>query len=243
MRGLTDKKVMITGAASGIGLATAQRFYAEGCHLLLNDMRPLEATELATRFPERMQYVAGDVSSADVRTRLFVLAEEKGLDVLVNNAGITRDASALKLSDENWDQVIAVNLTSVFRLSQQAGALMKTQGRGGAILSAASVVAHYGNFGQANYVAAKAGVIGLTKTLAREWGRYGIRVNAVAPGFIDTPMARKVPADIQKSICDKMPLGRFGDAAEIASVYAFLASDESSYITGTCIHVDGGLVV
>lgn len=243
MKGLAHKKVMITGAASGIGLATATRFYEEGCHLLLNDLVSLEESELAHRFVERMDYVAGDVSATETQNALFALVECVGLDVLVNNAGITRDASALKLSEEHWDQVLAVNLTSVFRLSQKAASWMKAQATGGCILSAASVVAHYGNFGQANYVAAKAGVIGVTKTLAREWGRYGIRVNAVAPGFVDTPMARKVPENIQKGLCEKMPLGRFGDPNEIAAVYAFLASDEASYITGTCIHVDGGLVI
>lgn len=243
MKGLSDKRVLITGAASGIGLATAERFYDEGARLLLNDVKPLGETDLEARFGERMVYVPGDVSRPAVIEALFAEASRDGLDVLVNNAGITRDASALKLADDDWDRVLAVNLSAVFRLCQGAARVMKAQGRGGAILSAASVVAHYGNFGQSNYVASKAGVIGLTKTLARELGRYGIRVNAVAPGFIDTPMARAVPESILGSLCERAPLGRLGKPEEIAAAYAFLASDDGKYITGTCLNVDGGLVL
>lgn len=244
MRGLSGKRVFITGAASGIGLATAQRFYDEGSTLLLCDLRSLEETELAARFPERMQYVQADVASAaGLAAVSAAMGENGGVDVVVNNAGITKDKSALKMTAEDWDAVIAVNLTAVFRLSQEAAKHMKAQGRGGTILSAASVVAHYGNFGQANYVATKAGVIGLTKTLAREFGRAGIRVNAVAPGFIDTPMARKVPEANLASLCERTPMGRLGKPEEIAAAYAFLASDDGAFISGTCLNVDGGLVM
>lgn len=237
------KRVLITGAASGIGLATAQRFYDEGASLLLNDVAPLPETDLTTRFGERMLYLRGDVSDPATVDRLEEAARHGGLHVVINNAGITRDASALKLDDEAWDRVLAVNLTAVFRLCRMAAGLMKEAGKGGVILNAASVVAHYGNFGQSNYVATKAGVIGLTKTLAKELGRYGIRVNAVAPGFVETDMTKKVPEKVLVTMKEKTPLGRLGAPLDIAAAYAFLASDEAAYITGTCLNVDGGLVI
>jgi 3-oxoacyl-[acyl-carrier protein] reductase len=242
MRGLTDKIVLVTGAAGGIGRATAERFHDEGSRLLLCDVVPVGATELATRFPQRMTYLQADVSTqAGIDAIERVMAQD-GVDVVVNNAGITRDKSIAKLSMDEWDQVIAVNLTAVFRLCQAAGRIMKERKRG-VILNAASVVAHYGNFGQSNYVASKAGVIGLTKTLARELGRSGIRVNAVAPGFVDTSMARNVPAAALEAIAKSTPLGRMGKPEEIASVYAFLASDDASFITGAVVDVNGGLVL
>lgn len=244
MRGLKGKRVFITGAAGGIGKATAQRFYSEGATLLLCDLRPLAETDLQASFPERMQYLAADVASqAGLDLVEHAMAQDGGLDVIINNAGITKDKSALKMTVEEWDRVIAVNLTAVFRLAQLAARQMKLQGRGGVILSAASVVAHYGNFGQANYVATKAGVIGLTKTLARELGRSGIRVNAVAPGFIDTPMARKVPEANLSTLIERTPMARLGSVDDIAAAYAFLASDDATFITGTCLNVDGGLVM
>ena len=243
MRGLNGKRVLITGGASGIGRATAQRFYDEGATLLLCDLKPLDQTDLTQSFPERMHYVAANVATqAGLDAVDAGIKAMGGVDVLINNAGITKDRSALKMTIEDWDQVIAVNLTAVFRLAQICAGHMKTQGTGGSILSAASVVAHYGNFGQANYVATKAGVIGLTKTLAREFGRAKIRVNAVAPGFIDTPMARAVPEANLAAMMDRTPLARLGQPEEIAAAYAFLASDDGAYITGTCLNVDGGLV-
>lgn len=242
MRGIQGKRVLITGAAGGIGLATAQRFYDEGATLLLCDLKPLEETTLKATFPERMQYVAANVASVDGIAAIEKAIEDGGIDVLVNNAGITKDKSAVKMTDNDWDAVIAVNLTAVFKLSQLAARAMKAQNRGGVILSAASVVAHYGNFGQANYTATKAGVIGMTKTLARELGRAGIRVNAVAPGFVDTPMARAVPEANLNALLERTPLARLGLPEEIAAAYVFLASDDAKYITATCLNVDGGLV-
>jgi 3-oxoacyl-[acyl-carrier protein] reductase len=243
MRGLKDKRVLITGAAAGIGLATARRFFDEGARLLLCDLAPLSETGLATEFSERMDYVQADVSKAEGLAGLAAAFAAGGVDVVVNNAGITRDKSALKMTDAEWDLVLAVNLTAVFKVAQLCARAMKEQGRGGVILNAASVVAHNGNFGQANYVATKAGVIGLTKTLARELGRAGIRVNAVAPGFIDTEMARKVPEANLAGLCERTPLGRLGKPEEIAAAYAFLASDDGAFISGTCLNVDGGLVM
>ncbi len=242
MKGLDKKRVIITGAASGIGRATAQRFYEEGSEMVLVDMPALEDTELAAMFPERMTYIQGNVTSKDDLAKIEA-EMKKGFDVLVNNAGITRDATIGKMTDDMWDQVIAVNLTAVWKLSQMAAAQLKEQGRGGSILNAASVVAHYGNFGQSNYVATKAGVIGMTKTLAKELGKTGIRVNAVAPGFIGTPMVRAMPEKVIEMMEGKCPLKRIGEPEEIAAAYAFLASDDAKFISGTCLNVDGGLVI
>jgi 3-oxoacyl-[acyl-carrier protein] reductase len=242
MRGIHGKRVLITGAAGGIGRATARRFADEGARLLLCDVRPVEETGLLAAFGGALEYVAADLSTEAGLEAVDAAIGVDSVDVLVNNAGITRDKSALKMSPDDWDRVIAVNLTAVFRLSQLVARRMKAAGRGGVILNAASVVAHTGNFGQANYVATKAGLIGLTKTLARELGRSGIRVNAVAPGFIDTPMARAVPEAHLAALCERTPLARLGQPDDIAAAYCFLASDDAAFITGTCLNVDGGLV-
>lgn len=242
MRGLSNKRVFITGAAAGIGLATATRFYEEGANLILIDMPPVEETKLKELFPERMTYLQANVTHKD--SLAMIQGEmDKGIDVLVNNAGITRDATIHKMTDEQFDQVIDVNLKAVWKLSQMASLYMKDNGIQGAILNAASVVAHYGNFGQTNYVATKAAVIGLTKTLSKELGKYGIRVNAVAPGFIGTEMVRKMPEKVVAMMNEKAPLKRIGEPEEIAAAYAFLASDDARFITGTTINVDGGLVL
>ncbi len=242
MKGLDKKRVFITGAASGIGRATAERFYAEGSELVLIDMPTLEQSELKALFPNRMTYLSGDVTKAET-LELIKLEALKGIDVLVNNAGITRDATLIKMTDDQWDQVIAVNLTAIFKLSRLAAEKMKAAGNGGSILNAASVVAHYGNFGQANYSATKAGVIAMTKTMAKELGKDKIRVNAVAPGFIATAMVQKMPEKVLAMMEEKASLKRLGNPADIASAYAFLASDDASYITGTCLNVDGGTIL
>ncbi|MCB9063357.1 MAG: 3-oxoacyl-ACP reductase FabG [Halobacteriovoraceae bacterium] len=235
------KRVFITGAARGIGLATAEQFYNEGAHIVLIDLPTLTESELAQRFTERMTYIQANVTNDhDIKT--IVIEMEKGIDVLVNNAGITQDATVLKMTDEQWQRVIDVNLTAVFKLSQAAARVMKEQ-QSGIIINAASVVAHYGNFGQSNYVATKAAVIGMTKTMARELGKYGIRVNAVAPGFIQTPMVDKMPQKVIEMMEEKCPLKRLGQSSDIANAYSFLASDKASFITGTVLNVDGGLVL
>ena len=242
MRGLAGKVVLVTGAAAGIGRATAARFYEEGASLILVDVVPLSETDLATQFVDRMIYVQGDVTTAETVAKLKEHAEQGGLDVVVNNAGITRDATLHKMTMEQWDQVISVNLTGVFRVAQMAAQIMRDK-KGGVILNAASVVAHYGNFGQTNYVATKAGVIGMTKTMAKELAKFGVRVNAVAPGFIETEMVKKMPEKVLGMMREKTPLGRLGTPADIAAAYAFLASDDAAFITGTCLNADGGVVL
>jgi 3-oxoacyl-[acyl-carrier protein] reductase len=189
-----------------------------------------------------MTYISGDVTKSE--TLDAVKAEiTKGIDVLINNAGITRDATLLKMTDDQWDSVIAVNLTAIFKLSKAAAEKMKAEGKGGSIINAASVVAHYGNFGQTNYSATKAGVIAMSKTMAKELGKDKIRVNAVAPGFIATPMVQKMPEKVLAMMEDKASLKRLGTPADIAAAYAFLASDDAAYITGTCLNVDGGTIL
>lgn len=240
MNGLANKMVMITGGTAGIGRATARRFYTEGAQLCLIDLN--EDATLAQEFPERMDFIQADVGNPDDVARIALFVEENGLDVLINNAGITRDATLHKMTDQQWDDVIRVNLTAVWRLSQMAAKHMRAQGSG-VILNAASVVAHYGNFGQSNYVATKAGVIGMSKTMAKELGRYNVRVNAVAPGFIATEMVAKMPEKVLAGMREKTPLQRLGKPEEIAAAYAFLASDDGAFISGTCLNVDGGIIL
>lgn len=240
MKGLKDKVVMVTGATSGIGRATAQRFYEEGAQLCLVDLN--EDPTIAEDFPERTTFIKANVTSTEDCAKIQAYVDTHGLHVLVNNAGITRDATIVKMEEEAWDAVIDVNLKAVWRLSKIAAVHMKKQNFG-VILNAASVVAHYGNFGQTNYVATKAGVIGMTKTLSKELGKYQVRVNAVAPGFIATPMVANMPEKVVAMMEDKVPLKRLGDPKEIAATYAFLASDDAAYITGTVINVDGGIVL
>ncbi len=241
MKGLAGKRVLITGGASGIGLATVDRFWAESAEICVVDMPSLEASELGKKYPQRLTYLQGDITKQETLEKIDQWMK-KGIDVVINNAGITKDATILKMTDEQFDQVIAVNLRAVFKISQLAAKYMKEQ-NSGVILNAASVVAHYGNFGQVNYVATKAGVIGMTKTLAKELGKNQVRVNAVAPGFIGTPMVKAMPDKVIAMMEEKVPLKRLGTPEEIAATYAFLASDDAKYITGTCINVDGGIVL
>ena len=240
MRGLEGKKVVITGGAAGIGRETAMAFWNAGSELILVDLPSLEESELSAHFPERMTYIQGNITTESCLKEIENHIVD-GVDVLVNNAGITRDATFLKMETEQWNSVIDVNLTSLFKISQIVARKMKEQ-KSGVILNAASVVAHYGNFGQANYVATKSAVIGMTKTMAKELGRYNIRVNAIAPGFIGTAMVMKMPEKVINMMEEKTPLGRIGEPKEIAAGYAFLASDDAKFITGTCLNIDGGLV-
>ncbi|NOZ75638.1 MAG: 3-oxoacyl-ACP reductase FabG [FCB group bacterium] len=247
MKRLKNKIAVITGAGRGIGRATAIKFAREGAQVVIAeyDTGSGKATESEIlRKGQSAEFIAVDVSDESSVNHLFDdIGNRYGrVDVLVNNAGILQDSTLKKLEPEQFDRVISVNLRGVYLCTRRAGDLMREQGSG-VILNASSVVAHYGNFGQTNYVAAKAGVIGMTKVWARELGKDGIRVNAVAPGFIATDMTAGIPEKILTMMAEKVPLKRMGDPEDIANAYCFLASDEARYINGAVLNVDGGVVV
>jgi len=247
MNGLKDRVAVITGGADGIGRATAMRFAQEGAVVGIWEKNE----EKGNQSVGEMKAAGGKASFLKVNTSNFAeveaaskkVVEQYGkYEILINNAGITRDSTLKKMTPELWQQVIDVNLTGVFYCAKCAADIMTEQGWG-RIVNASSVVALYGNFGQTNYVATKAGLIGMTKTMARELGKKGVTVNAVAPGFILTDMVRKMPEEVLKSMEDKVPVKRLGKPEEIAAAYAFLASDDAAYINGTVISVDGGMTV
>ena len=246
MSRLKDKVCVITGAATGLGEAAARKFATEGAVLALWDVNEERGAALAVELSEggtAVQFTRVDVSdSAAVEAAVEAATVRFGrVDVLVNNAGITRDSTLVKMSDEDFDQVLDVNLKGVFHCGREIGRRMVEAGKG-SIINTASVVALYGNFGQTNYVATKAGVIGMTRVWARELGRKGVRVNAVAPGFIATDMVMAMPEKVRDMMASRAPLGRLGDPAEIADAYCYLASDEASYVNGAVLSVDGGLI-
>jgi 3-oxoacyl-[acyl-carrier protein] reductase len=245
---LKDKVAIITGGANGIGRATALTFAREGAKVVvadLNESAGMAAVAEITGQGGAANFARVDVTAAsDVQRMVDNTVKSYGrLDILVSNAGITADARLVKMEPEQWQRVIDVNLKGVFLCGQAAARVMETQDSGGVILNAASVVALYGNFGQTNYAAAKAGVIAMTKTWARELGRKGVRVNAVAPGFIATDMIKTIPEKVIAMVQEKTSLGRMGDPQDIANAYLFLASDEAAFITGAVLSVDGGLVL
>jgi 3-oxoacyl-[acyl-carrier protein] reductase len=243
MQRFTGKVALITGGARGIGRATAEAFAAEGARVIVADVAADAAEATARALGGGAVGLAVDVGDpASVKQLVATaLSRTERIDVLINNAGITRDASLVKLSDEAWDSVIAVNLSGTFYMTREVAPHMVARGSG-AIVNASSVVGVYGNFGQTNYVATKSGVIGMTRVWARELGRKGIRVNAIAPGFIATDMTAKMPEDVLDGMKKKTPLGRLGAAEDVAKAYVFLASDEASFINGQVLGVDGGLV-
>lgn len=244
---LENKIAVVTGGADGIGKATSVRFANEGATVVVWDMNVEKGDETVEQINASggiaifMQVNTAKYDEVDKATQLTVKNFGR-IDILINNAGITRDSSIKKMTPDIWQQVIDVNLTGVFNCCKCVSDVMVENGCG-RIVNASSVVALYGNFGQTNYVATKAGLIGMTKTLARELGRKGITVNAVAPGFIATEMVKKMPADVLKSMEEKVPLKRLGMPEEIAATYAFLASDDAAYINGTVISVDGGITI
>ncbi len=244
---LNGKVAIITGAGQGIGAATALKFAREGAVVIACDMN-LDAVATVAHLCREAGGNA-DAFAVDVTNRAQVdemVAKVRGtygrIDVVVNNAGITRDARLQKMTLQQFDDVIDVNLRGVFHTAQAVVDTMIEQGSG-VILNASSVVGIYGNYGQTNYAAAKFGVIGFTKTWSRELGPKGIRVNAVAPGFIDTPILKTIPEDVLSKMRDEVPLRRLGKPEEIASIYAFLASDEASYVNGAVIEATGGLTL
>jgi len=250
---LKGKVAMITGGAAGIGKATAQVFAREGAIVAICDVSEVLGNEVAATLGADAQFTRVDVTN---RTEVQQWAEDVyarfgHIDILVNNAGITRDGQFIKMKDgelvkqmseEAFDSVVAVNLKGVFNCTQAVSPFMVKQGSG-VILNASSVVGLYGNFGQTNYVATKAGVIGMTRVWSRELGKYGIRVNAVAPGFVMTEMVARMPEEVLAGMRAKTPLGRLGEPEEIANTYLWLASDEASFVHGATISVDGGIVL
>ena len=250
---LQDKVTLITGGAAGIGKATALRFAEEGAKVVICDVNEEAGMALLPELGPEARFDKVNVADRqEVQAWVeSVYAQYGRIDVLVNNAGITRDGLFVKMKDgelvkqmgeDAFDLVIAINLKGVFNCTQAVTPFM-IKGGGGAIVNASSVVGLYGNFGQTNYVATKAGVIGMTKVWARELGKFGIRVNAVAPGFILTEMVQKMPENILADMKSHTPLGRLGDPRDIANTYLWLASDEAAFVHGTTISVDGGIVI
>ncbi|RMG53626.1 MAG: beta-ketoacyl-ACP reductase [Chloroflexi bacterium] len=244
---LSGKVALITGAGQGIGRATALLFGQHGAKVAVADINEEAAQATAQAIVdvggEAKAFFMNVGQAASVEAAVKAVVEWAGrIDVLVNNAGITRDARMIKMTEEQFDAVINVNLKGVWLCTKYVAPIMIEQG-GGSIINAASIVAFEGNFGQTNYVATKAGVIGMTKTWAREFGPSGIRVNAVAPGFTQTDMISHVPAKVLEEFKGRTPLRRLGTAEDMAYAYLFLASDESSFITGEVLPVDGGLTL
>lgn len=246
MKLLEGKVALITGAARGIGKALALKFAAEGADIAFTDLvidengKATEA-EIAALGVKVKGYASNAADFAETEAVVAQVKEEFGhIDILVNNAGITKDAIMLKMSEAQWDAVIAVNLKSAFNFIHAIVPIMSRQ-RGGSIINMASVVGVHGNAGQANYAASKAGLIALAKSIGQEMGRRGIRANAIAPGFIDTAMTQALPDEIRREWIERIPLRRGGTVDDIANVATFLASDMSSYVTGQVIQVDGGM--
>lgn len=244
---LKEKVTLITGAGQGIGKATALKFASQGAHVVVCDLNDEALARTVSECENAGAQALGFSVNVTERPALDsmvgkVLERFGRVDVLVNNAGITRDARVERMSMDDYDAVLDVNLKGVFNSAQAVIDIMAAQSRG-VILNASSVVGIYGNFGQSNYAAAKFGVIGFTKTWARELGPKGIRVNAVAPGFVETPMLSSVPNNVLDKMREQVPLKRLGRPEEIANIYAFLASDEASYINGAVIEATGGLTL
>jgi len=241
---LTGKTALVTGASGGIGGAIARALHAQGATVALSGTRREALDALASDLGERTHVLTADLSDRDSVEQLVPALEEAAgqVDILVNNAGITRDMLALRMKDEDWDAVIEVNLSTAFRLSRACLRTMMRK-RSGRIINITSIVGVTGNAGQANYAAAKAGMIGMTKALAKEVASRGVTVNAVAPGFIESPMTDALNDSQKASILSAVPAGALGTGADIAAGVVYLASDEASYVTGQTLHINGGMVM
>ena len=241
----SGQNVVVTGGAGGIGFEIVTQFLKSGASVNVWDYsaKAMESAQGSLKeFAARISFTevnVGDISSCEKAcTKL-----SNDVDVLINNAGITRDKSFKKMTSEEWDEVINTNLTGVFNVTKSVFNKFNSQSVHKRIINISSVVALYGNFGQSNYVASKAGVIGLTKTWAREFAKSGITVNAIAPGFIETAMTKQMPVEVISAMAEKVPLRRLGQTKDIANACLFLASEDSSYVNGIVLSVDGGLIV
>ncbi|MGR3763486.1 3-oxoacyl-ACP reductase FabG [Rossellomorea sp. NS-SX7] len=245
---LEGKVALITGAANGIGYAAADVFVREGCYVALIDFDEEKGKEKVKSLNElgvgKAEFFQGDVADRSSVDSFVKRAKEHfgKIDILINNAGITRDGMLHKLSAENFQKVLDVNLTGVFNCTQAVLPHLIENGKG-KIINTSSVSGVYGNVGQTNYAAAKAAVVGMTKTWAKELGRKGINVNAVAPGFTETGMVASVPEKVIEGMKAMVPMGRLGKPEDIAKAYLYLASDDSDYVNGTVLHVDGGIMM
>lgn len=241
---LSGKKALVTGATGGLGGAIARALHAQGAEVVLSGTRREALEALASELGERVHVAPANLAAVEEVEALVPAAESVlgGLDILVNNAGLTRDNLSLRMKDEEWDAVIAVNLTAAFRLSRAAlkGMMRRRSGR---IISISSVVGVTGNPGQSNYAASKAGLIGLSKSLAAEVASRGITVNVVAPGFIESPMTEVLSEKQREGILTRVPAGRLGAGENIAAAVVYLASDEAGYVTGQTLHVNGGMAM
>ena len=241
---LTGKKALVTGATGGLGGAIARALHAQGAAVALSGTRAEALEALAGELGERAHVLPTNLSDTAAVEALVPAAEAAlgGLDILVNNAGITRDNIFVRMKDEEWDQVIAVNLTAAFRLSRAAVRGMMRR-RAGRIVNIGSVVGTTGNPGQGNYAAAKAGLVGLTKALAAEVASRNVTVNCVSPGFIASPMTDVLNEKQREGILGRVPAGRLGEGAEVAAAVVYLASQEAAYVTGQTLHVNGGMAM
>ena len=244
MFALSDKKALVTGASGGIGGAIAGALHAQGATLTLAGRNKEALERLAGELGDRTHVITGDLGDADSADAMLAAAAKgmDGIDILVNNAGLTRDNLAMRIKDEDWQQVINVNLTASFRLSRAVlRGMMKA--RWGRIINITSIVGVTGNPGQANYAASKAGIIGMSKALASEVATRGVTVNCIAPGFIETAMTESLGADQQAKLMESVPAGRLGTPEDVAACAVFLASDEAAYVTGQTLHVNGGMAM
>ncbi|PIV18902.1 MAG: 3-oxoacyl-[acyl-carrier-protein] reductase [Elusimicrobia bacterium CG03_land_8_20_14_0_80_50_18] len=241
-----NKIALVTGSAQGIGFSIAEKLASEGATVIIADIAEDAAKSASEKLKSagaKSDYTAMDVSDFNqVAEKMKALVEKhERIDILVNNAGITRDGLILRMSEKDWDMVLDINLKSVFNCSKAlARSMMKT---GGVIVNVASIIGQMGNAGQANYAASKGGIIALTKTLAKEFASRGVRANAVAPGFISTAMTDKLSEEVKGKMLEAIPLKRLGRPEDVANLVSFLCSDESAYITGQVVRIDGGMVM
>lgn len=244
MFSLSGKTALVTGATGGIGGAIARALHAQGAHVAVSGTRREVLEALKGELGERIHVCPANLSDMESVEALIPAAEAAmgGLDILVNNAGITRDGLFMRMKDEDWDDVIRVNMTSIFRLSRAAVKIMMKK-RYGRIISITSVVGTTGNPGQGNYAAAKAGIVGMSKALAQEVATRNVTVNCIAPGFIETPMTDVLNEKQRESVMQKVPMARLGTPAEIAAATVYLASEEAAYVTGQTLHVNGGMAM